>query len=93
MMSLTIHLNLPPDLEERLRSEGCDVSTEVKEAYVLDLFRRGRLTHAELGRALGLDRTETDAWLKRHHVIEGSLTMEDLQRDRRTLDQVLRKAG
>lgn len=92
-MSLTIHLNLPPDIEERLRSEGRDVSAEVKEAYVLDLFRRGGLTHVELSRALGLDRVETDAWLKQHRVIEGSLTMDDLNRDRTTLDEVMRKAG
>jgi hypothetical protein len=40
---------------------------------------------------LGLDRFETDAYLKRHNVFEGSLTMEDLQSDRQTLDRVMGK--
>jgi hypothetical protein len=41
---------------------------------------------------LGLDRFETDAYLKRHNVFEGSLTMADLDADRETLERVLNKA-
>jgi Uncharacterised protein family (UPF0175) len=58
----------------------------------LELFRRGRLSHYELSRVLGLDRFETDAWLKRHNVFDGSLTMADLEADRQTLDGVMSKA-
>ena len=61
------------------------LSEEVKEAYVLELFRRGKLSHYELSRILGLDRFETDAYLKRHNVFEGSLTLEDLEADFQTL--------
>jgi predicted HTH domain antitoxin len=32
---------------------------ELKEAYALELFRTGRLTHYELSKVLGLDRFET----------------------------------
>jgi len=84
-MSLTIRLDLPPDVEQKLRAEVSDLSKEVKEAYALELFRRGRLSHYDLARVLGLDRFETDAYLKRHHVFEGSLTMEDLEADSQTL--------
>ena len=38
---------------------------------------------------LGLDRFETDAYLKRHNVVEGSLTMDDLNEQAATLDRVL----
>lgn len=38
---------------------------------------------------LGLDRFETDAYLKRHNVLEGSLTAEDLNEQAATLDRVL----
>jgi predicted HTH domain antitoxin len=85
-MSLTVRLDLPPDLEERLRRDTPDLDADVKEAYAIELFRLGRLSHFELSRVLGLDRFETDACLKRRGVFEGSLTMKDLEADRRTLD-------
>jgi predicted HTH domain antitoxin len=91
MMPLQVTLDLPADLSAKLQGEAADLDAEVTEAYVLELFRRGRLSHHELSRALGLDRFETDAYLKRHNVFEGSLTMEDLEADRRTLDRVMRK--
>jgi hypothetical protein len=87
-VSLTITLNLPPDIERKLRAASPDLSDEVQEAYVLELFRRGKLSHYELAQALGLDRTEADAYLKRHNVFEGSMTMDDLDADRRTLDRL-----
>jgi len=57
----------------------------------LELFRRGKLSHYELSRVLGVDRFETDAYLKRHNVFEGSPTMADLEADRRTLERVMSK--
>lgn len=91
-MPLNVTIDLPADLEEKLRREGTDIETDVKEAYALELFRRGRFSHYELSRVLGLDRYETDAYLKRHNVFEGSLTMADLEADRQTLDRVMKKA-
>lgn len=88
-MALTINLNVPPDLEQKLRAETPNLDADVTEAYLLELFRRGTLSHYELSQALGLDRFETDAYLKRHKVFEGSLTMEDLEEQRQILEQVL----
>jgi predicted HTH domain antitoxin len=90
-MSLTVTINLPPDLETKLRREIADLSNDVKEAYILELFRRGTLSHHELSTILGLDRFETDAYLTRHKVYEGSLTMDDLKADLKTIQDVLRK--
>ncbi len=91
-MALNVSLDFPADLEDRLRRDNPNLAAEIKEIYVLELFRRGELSHFELSRVLGLDRFETDAWLKRHQVFEGSLTMADLDADRQTIDQVLSKA-
>jgi predicted HTH domain antitoxin len=91
-MPLHVTLDLPPDIEARLRLEHSDFTIEVKEAYALELFRRGDLSHYELSRVLGLDHLETDAWLKRREVYEGSLTMADLNRDLETLDGLMSKA-
>lgn len=92
-MSLHVTLDLPADLEEKLRRENPNLDAEVKQAYALQLFRQGTLSHYELSRALGLDRFQTDALLKRHNVLEGSLTMEDLDADHRTLDDLMSKAA
>jgi predicted HTH domain antitoxin len=92
LVPLNVRLDLPADLEEKLRRETPNLDADVKEAYALELFRRGKLSHYELSRALGLDRFETDAWLKRHKVFEGSLTMADLEADKQTLDRIMSKA-
>ena len=88
-MGLTVTLNLPADLEQKLRAETPNLDADVKEAYALELFRRGKLSHYQLSQVLDLDRFETDAYLKQHKVFEGSLTMEDLEEQRQTLERVL----
>lgn len=80
-MTIAVHLRLPEDLAAKVRSESKDLDKEVTEAYALQLFREGRITHHELAQALGLDRFETDAYLKAHNVFEGSLTMDDLEEE------------
>ncbi len=86
---MAVTIQLPNEVELRLRAESADLDAEAKETVALDLFRRGKLSHYELSKVLGLDRFETDAFLKRHNVIEGSLTMQDLDEQSQTLDRVL----
>ena len=92
-MPLNVTLSLPADLEERLRRQTANLDADVKEAYALELFRRGQLSHYELSQVLGLDHAQTDAYLKRHNVLEGSPTMSDLEADRRTLERVMGRTG
>ena len=86
---MAVTIQLPIDVEQRLRAQTPNLDAEAKEAVALDLFRKGRLSHYELSQMLGLDRFQTDAYLKGHNVIEGSLTMEDLNEQTETLDRVL----
>ena len=88
-MTISLTFSLPPEVEERLRTEIPDLNGAVREAFAVDLFRRGILTHQGLGRSLGLDRFETDALLKRHRVTERSLSHEDVDADVRNLDELL----
>jgi hypothetical protein len=60
-----------------------------KEASLLDAYRNGRLTHFELSELLGLDRFQTEAWLKSHNVTEDLPTIEELEADRETLSRLL----
>ena len=91
-MTVKVTIDLPRDVEEKLRRETPDLDADIREAYALELFRRGRVSHYELSCVLGLDRPATDAWLKRHKVFDGSLTMADLDDDRRTLDRAMRES-
>lgn len=86
---MAVTIDLPTDLECRLRAQTPDLAESLKEAAALELFRRGVLSHFELSQMLGRDRFETDAYLKSHDVFEGSLTSEDIDADRQTLAGVL----
>ena len=88
-MNISFAVNLPSDVEERLRADAPDLSDAVREVFAIDLFRRGILTHHGLGQTLGLDRFETDALLKRHRVTEQSLTHEDVNADVQGLNELL----
>jgi len=88
-MNLSLTLNLPPEVEERLRAESGDLSSAVRESFAINLFRRGILSHHQLGQVLGIDRFETDALLKRNDVTEYSLTHEDIDADVSSLKEFL----
>lgn len=88
-MPLNVTLDFPTDLEEKLRRDATNLDADVKEAFVIQLFRRGKISHYDLSRILGLDRFETDAWLKRHRVYEGSQAMADLEADRQALERLI----
>jgi predicted HTH domain antitoxin len=91
-MNINLAVNLPPEVEERLRAESGDLSSAVRESFAINLFRRGILTHHELGEVLGIDRFETDALLKRNDVTEYSLTHEDIDADVSNLKELLQPA-
>jgi predicted HTH domain antitoxin len=80
-MTVSVTVNLPPEIEERLRAESGDLSSAVRESFVINLFRRGIVSHHQLGQELGLDRFETDILLKRNDVTEYSLTHGDIDAD------------
>jgi hypothetical protein len=59
----------------------------VIEALALEGYRSGELTHAEVGRLLGIDyRFDVDAFLKAHGA-SMDYTLEDLERGRETARQ------
>ena len=88
-MNVNIAVNLPPHIEEQLRAESGDLSTAAREAFAIELFRRGILSHCGLGRSLAIDRFETDALLKRHNVTEHALTHEDVDAEVKGLNELL----
>ena len=73
----------------QLRSAGIDLNQVAKESLLVESFRRGFVTHAQLARALGLDRFEMDALLKRHQVSEHSLNHSDVDADVQSINDLI----
>jgi len=80
---MSITFELPPDIEKRLRAETPDLDAEAKEAILVELYRQEKLTRFELSQALGLERFETDALLKKHQVTTDLPTPEEMAEDLR----------
>lgn len=76
---MAIIVELPADMEKRLRAETPDLESEAKEAMLVELYRQDKLSHYELSQALGLERFEIDAVLKKHHVTEDLPTDEQYE--------------
>ena len=75
---MTIHFEIPKSIDDQLRESGIDATQFAKELFFVDLYRKGKFTHHQLGEVLGLSRYETDGVLKRHDV-PLNLSIEDVQ--------------
>jgi hypothetical protein len=73
---MSVTFDLPESIEQSLRQELGNLDQAAKEAALVELYRQDKLTHYELSLALGLDRLETEAVLKRHNVTEDLPTNE-----------------
>lgn len=76
---MAVTIQLPADVEERLRADTPDLDGAAKEAFLVELYRQDKLTHYELSLALGLDRFETDALLKKHQVTEDLPSAKEME--------------
>jgi len=65
---MNISFEIPPDIEQELRTNGADLSGEAREAYLVERYRQHRISQHQLAEALGLTRVEADGVLKRHEV-------------------------
>jgi len=85
-MKLT--LELPDEIEERLRAGWSDLPRQALEALAVEAYRSEILSAAEVQKMLGLtSRRETDAFLKKAQAYL-HYSAEDLARDLETLRAV-----
>ena len=63
-MPATIEISLPDALVKALGTDADNLSHQAVEALVARAYCAGKLTHAQVGEILGLDRWHTDAFLK-----------------------------
>lgn len=82
---MDISIVLPDDIARRLAAEGGDVPRLALEAFAVEGYRRGVLTHAEVGRLLSLpSRWDVDAFLKQAQAYL-DYTAVDLDEDMRSI--------
>ena len=86
---MAVTVELPADVEQRLRAESPDLESEAKEAMLVELYRQDKLSHYELSQALGLDRFETDGVLKNHNVTEDLPTAQEIEEGLQLLRQLV----
>jgi len=86
---MVVKVELPADVEQRLRAETPDLEFEAKEAMLVELYRQEKLSHYELSQALGLDRFETNGVLKRHKVTVDLPTAEEIEEGLRRLRKLV----
>ena len=84
-MEVTVHI--PDDIASNMSEADGDVARRALEAFVLEEFKKDRITKPELRRLLGFGtRYELDGFLKAHKVYE-DYTMEDFERERAALKE------
>ena len=81
---MNVIIRIPDELATQLAAQGGDLERRALEALVLEEFRAGRLSTAELQQALGFALlNEADGFLKAHGV-SAEQTSEELDRERQT---------
>lgn len=84
---MNVTVLIPDDFAARFGTEA-ELGRRALEALALEEYRAGRLSTAELRRVLGFgSRGELDGFLKARGIYE-DYTLEDLERERRTLDRL-----
>jgi hypothetical protein len=63
---MTISFQIPPDIEQELSHSGADLSGQARRAFLLDLYRRDRISHVQLCEALGVSFHEAEGLIKEY---------------------------
>jgi len=84
---MTITFELPQNIEQQVCTNGTDVNREAKVAYLLDLYRQDRISHAQLREALDVSFHEAERLIKERGAGHG-ISVEEFEEER----EFLRKA-
>ena len=63
---MTITFEIPPDIEQELSLNGADLNGQARQAFLLDLYRQDRISHAQLCEALGVSFHEAEGLIKEY---------------------------
>jgi predicted HTH domain antitoxin len=87
---MTINVDFPQPFEDALRAEWGDLGGAVKEALIIESYRRGRISLGYVAELLELNTTiEAQAWLASRKV-PLNYDLSDLQSDDATIERLTR---
>ena len=84
---MTISFELPQNIEQQVRTNGSDLNREAKMAYLLDLYRQDRISHAQLREALDVSFHEAECLIKEHGAGH-DISVEEFEAEREYLRRV-----
>jgi hypothetical protein len=85
---MDLMLRIPDEVATRLGATGPDLGRQALEAFVVESYRAGRMTTDDLRKTLGFEvLNDLDGFLKAHGIYE-PYGASDLERERRTLDEL-----
>jgi predicted HTH domain antitoxin len=87
---MSVNIELPEDIERLLEAEWENLPRRALEALAVEGYRSGALTRGQVGRMLGLNFWETEAFLKERGA-DLQYTLEDLEQDRLANERILPK--
>ncbi|MBN8560337.1 MAG: UPF0175 family protein [Leptolyngbya sp. UWPOB_LEPTO1] len=85
---MQITIDIPDEYIQQLEPNLEALPQQVLETLVVEAYKDQRLTHAEVGRILKLDRFQVDAFLKQNQAYL-HYTIDDFNQDLQTLQKVL----
>jgi predicted HTH domain antitoxin len=84
-MRVTVHI--PDSIAKALFRDKSQGGTKALELMLLEAYRRGELSHGQLGEALGLSFHATEELLNKHRV-EAPFSAEDFDEQMETLRRI-----
>lgn len=86
---MQVTVEIPDELAQRLTREGQDTARATLEAVAIEGYRSGALTAFQTRQLLGFrTRYELDGFFKSRNVWDHAYSFEDLEQDRRTMQQL-----
>ena len=85
---MNVAIELPEDIAQLLQASWKDMRRRTLEAIALEGYRTQALTRGQVGRLLGLNFWETEAFLKQKQAYL-PYDESDLDRDRKAIDRAL----
>ena len=85
-MAATVEISVPDELLKALGAQPEELPRQTLEALIVQAYRKGQITHAQVGELLDLERWETDGFLKSAQAFRARESDEfasDLERLRR----------
>ncbi|HVX87015.1 MAG TPA: UPF0175 family protein [Phycisphaerae bacterium] len=84
---MAIVVDVPEPIEAALRLQLGDLSLAAKEGLAIEGYRRRKISIGFLAKMLGMGVVEAEAWL-RERGIPANYSVDDLEQDRRTMDEL-----